>query len=61
MIDDVFIRPLTDAFGDAQQLLFEPVVQPIVFPAGQVNLLEAAYPATGWPTAGRAGAGCWRP
>jgi len=48
MIDDVFIRPLTDAFGDAQQLLFEHVVQPIVFHAGQGNLLEDAYSATGW-------------
>ena len=48
MIDDAIIQPLSDAFGRAQQALFESVVQPWVFQAGWGNLLEDAYVATGW-------------
>lgn len=48
MIDDTFIAPLSDAFGQVQQWLFEAVVQPLVFDAGMGNLLEDAYTATGW-------------
>ncbi len=42
------IDAVTGLFGDAQQALFEPVVQPLVFAAGLGNLLEDAYRATGW-------------
>lgn len=38
----------TDLFGQAQQALFESVVQPLVFGLGWGNLLEDAYDATGW-------------
>ncbi|MET0210763.1 MAG: sterol desaturase family protein [Burkholderiaceae bacterium] len=38
----------TDLFGQAQQALFEGVVQPIVFHLGYGNLLEDAFDATGW-------------
>lgn len=48
MIDDTLITPLSDAFGQVQQWLFEAVVQPLVFEAGMGNLLEDAYTATGW-------------
>lgn len=48
MIDDILITPLTDAFGQAQQWLFEAAVQPLVYHLGQGNLLEDAYGATGW-------------
>jgi len=48
MIDDTIIAPLSDAFGQAQQWLFEAAVQPFVFEAGMGNLLEDAYTATGW-------------
>ena len=39
---------LTDLFGQAQQGLFETVVQPLALLAGQANLLEKAYEGTGW-------------
>lgn len=39
---------LTDLFANAQQMLFEAVVQPLVFAAGQGGLLEDAFNATGW-------------
>ncbi len=48
MIDDALITPLTDAFGQVQQHLFETVVQPVAFALGLGNLLEDAYEATGW-------------
>lgn len=48
MLDDKLILPLTDAFGQAQQALFETVVQPLVYALGWANLLEDAYNATGW-------------
>jgi len=35
-------------FGNAQQRLFEGVVQPLLFGLGQASLLEDAYGATGW-------------
>ncbi|RZI61006.1 MAG: fatty acid hydroxylase family protein [Rubrivivax sp.] len=38
----------TDLFGQAQQALFESVIQPIVFNLGYGNLLEDAFDATGW-------------
>ncbi|UXH77246.1 sterol desaturase family protein [Roseateles amylovorans] len=38
----------TDLFGQAQQALYEGVVQPIVFGLGYGNLLEDAFDATGW-------------
>lgn len=47
-MDDILITPLTDAFGQLQQWLFETVVQPAVFTLGMGNLLEDAYGATGW-------------
>lgn len=39
---------LVDAFGRAQQALFEGVVQPVLFGAGLGNLLEDGFVATGW-------------
>lgn len=47
MIDEA-LAVLTDAFGRAQQALFEAAVQPIVFGLGAGNLLEDAFNATGW-------------
>ncbi len=37
-----------DWFGDAQQALFEAVVQPLMFELGLAGLLEDGYRATGW-------------
>jgi sterol desaturase/sphingolipid hydroxylase (fatty acid hydroxylase superfamily) len=37
-----------DWFGLAQQALFEGVVQPLLFRAGQGNLVEDGFEATGW-------------
>ncbi len=37
-----------DWFGDAQQALFESVVQPLMFTLGLGNLLEDGFRATGW-------------
>jgi sterol desaturase/sphingolipid hydroxylase (fatty acid hydroxylase superfamily) len=37
-----------DWFGQAQQALFEAVVQPLMFWAGLGNLLEDGFSATGW-------------
>ncbi len=45
---DTLLQPLVDAFGAAQQALFEGVVQPLVFALGQGALLEDAFLATGW-------------
>ncbi|MEN9418924.1 MAG: hypothetical protein RI988_2544 [Pseudomonadota bacterium] len=42
------MQGLTDLFGEGQQLLFEAVVQPLVFALGLGNLLEDAFRATGW-------------
>lgn len=39
---------LIQIFGEAQQTLFEGVVQPFLFHAGMANLLEDGYAATGW-------------
>jgi sterol desaturase/sphingolipid hydroxylase (fatty acid hydroxylase superfamily) len=39
---------MTDLFGQAQQALFEAVVQPLLFAAGLGNLLEDGFRATGW-------------
>lgn len=39
---------LIQIFGEAQQTLFEGVVQPLLFHAGMANLLEDGYAATGW-------------
>lgn len=39
---------LVQIFGEAQQYLFEGVVQPFLFHAGMANLLEDGYAATGW-------------
>jgi len=47
MIGDV-VDSLSRAFGDAQQGLFEAVVQPAMFHAGLGNLVAEGYRATGW-------------
>lgn len=39
---------MTDLFSDAQQWLYETLVQPVVFALGLGNLLEDAFAATGW-------------
>ena len=39
---------LVQMFGEAQQRLFEGVVQPFLFHFGMANLLEDGYTATGW-------------
>lgn len=39
---------LSDAFGQAQQWLFEQLMQPLLFGLGMGNLLEDGYAATGW-------------
>ncbi|MET0334701.1 MAG: sterol desaturase family protein [Rhizobacter sp.] len=51
MIDSLLLG-LTDAFHDAQQALFEAVVQPLAFALGMGNLLEDGYDATGWVLVG---------
>lgn len=43
-----FIGAIGDGFANAQQWLFEAVVQPVMFALGMGNLLEDAYPATLW-------------
>jgi sterol desaturase/sphingolipid hydroxylase (fatty acid hydroxylase superfamily) len=48
MIDQAFITPLSDAFGQVQQVLFESIVQPTAFAMGLGNFLEDAYAGTGW-------------
>jgi sterol desaturase/sphingolipid hydroxylase (fatty acid hydroxylase superfamily) len=42
------MNEISDLFGDAQRLLFEQVMQPLMFAAGMGNLLEDGYVATGW-------------
>ncbi|MDM4766082.1 sterol desaturase family protein [Pelomonas sp. SE-A7] len=42
------IERFSDAFGQAQQWLFETAVQPLVFGMGLGARLEDAYDATGW-------------
>ena len=39
---------LSSLFDDAQQRLFEAVVEPLLFMTGWGNLLEDGYAATGW-------------
>lgn len=39
---------LIDLFGRAQELLFERVMQPLLFGLGMGNLLEDGFVATGW-------------
>jgi sterol desaturase/sphingolipid hydroxylase (fatty acid hydroxylase superfamily) len=43
---------LINLFDQAQQALFEQIVQPVVFAAGGASLLEDAYSATGWVLVG---------
>ena len=43
---------LIDFFEGLQATLYEAVVQPIAFAAGQGNLLEKAYEGTGWVVVG---------
>jgi sterol desaturase/sphingolipid hydroxylase (fatty acid hydroxylase superfamily) len=47
MPDDL-LSILSDAFAWAQQMLFESLVQPLLFTLGFGNLLELAFEATGW-------------
>ena len=42
------MEALTDLFAQAQQALFEAVVQPLLFSLGFGNLLEDGFDATGW-------------
>ncbi|WP_421883675.1 sterol desaturase family protein [Methylibium sp.] len=42
------METLTDLFAQAQQALFETVVQPMLFSLGFGNLLEDGFDATGW-------------
>ena len=43
---------LLDSFAWLQESLYEGVVQPIAFAAGQGHLLEKAYEGTGWLVVG---------
>lgn len=43
---------LLDSFAWLQETLYEAVVQPIAFAAGQGHLLEIAYEGTGWVVVG---------
>lgn len=43
---------LLDCFSWLQQTLYEGVVQPLAFAAGQGHLLEKAYEGTGWVVVG---------
>ncbi|HEY0817147.1 MAG TPA: sterol desaturase family protein [Rhizobacter sp.] len=45
---DQLLRTLVEAFGRAQQAVFESLVQPLAFELGLGNLLEDGYAATGW-------------
>lgn len=45
---ETVISSLTQAFEQAQQWLFETVVQPLMFEAGIGGLLEDGFMATGW-------------
>lgn len=49
---DAWLNRFADAFGLAQQWLFEGVVQPLAFSLGQAGLIEDAFAATGWLLAG---------
>jgi sterol desaturase/sphingolipid hydroxylase (fatty acid hydroxylase superfamily) len=51
MLDDL-MRWVGDGFAQVQQVLFEAVVQPVVFNLGFGNLLEDAFDATGWVLVG---------
>lgn len=42
------LQSTVDAFGLAQQWLFEQLVQPVMFGLGLGNLLEEGYRGTGW-------------
>ena len=42
------LNEVVDAFGLAQQALFEQLVQPLMFALGLGNLLEDGYRGTGW-------------
>jgi sterol desaturase/sphingolipid hydroxylase (fatty acid hydroxylase superfamily) len=42
------VGALTDAFGQAQQWLFETIVQPLCFALGLGGRLEEAFAGTGW-------------
>ena len=42
------VQAFADAFGDAQQWLFEALVQPLMFQTGLGHLLAEGYRATGW-------------
>ncbi|MDO9075311.1 MAG: sterol desaturase family protein [Rubrivivax sp.] len=42
------MNTLTDLFGQAQQALFEGLMQPLIFGLGMGNLLEDGFVATGW-------------
>jgi len=44
----MMLQSLVDAFGWAQQALFEQLVQPVMFALGLGNLLEDGFRGTGW-------------
>jgi sterol desaturase/sphingolipid hydroxylase (fatty acid hydroxylase superfamily) len=45
---DALINALNEAFSQAQQFLFESVVQPAIFALGLGGLAEDSFTATGW-------------
>lgn len=45
---DSAMQSLQDTFGQAQQWLFESLVQPLVFALGMGGWLEQAFDGTGW-------------
>jgi sterol desaturase/sphingolipid hydroxylase (fatty acid hydroxylase superfamily) len=46
------VHAFSDAFGTAQDWLFETLGQPLLFKLGMGNLVEDGYRATGWLLAG---------
>ena len=45
---DTVAQSVSNTFSDAQQWLFETLIQPLMFLGGMGNLLEDGYRATGW-------------
>jgi len=49
---DALVGPIVNAFAAAQAFLYERLVQPALFAAGQMGLAEQAFDATEWALVG---------